>query len=562
MGYTAGMKKKDGVNAGMYSAIDSDKLNSASEVGSVLGALEDLVSIVDCNYRYVAVSHGYSLFFGLTAKQIIGKSAAELHGQEIFEQTLKANLDLALTGEEVHLQFWRPNQAGELRFLDSRHTLYTGNLISGKGIAIVARDITVLKQTQAALEKEKSLLNTIINAIPDFVFVKDKLGVYQRCNKSFEALLDTSSDNIIGRTDNDLMSKPSAKYVKARDQEVKNSGQELRCDEPVTYNDGQKRLVDMLKQPLINDEGDIEGIMGIGHDVTREREIEYKLQLAALVFETTSDCCFILSNQGEILSSNLAAKERFPKICTDTRILITELFYSSSVPPTLEKIIRSELSWHGEITSQDQTPFLATLNAVLDDDQQVEKFVITLRDNRLHKAREQELLTQAYHDHLTGLPNRLLLKTKLESAIIRAERQRRQIAVLFIDLDNFKPVNDLHGHFEGDNILIAVAKRLQDNMRKVDTLSRMGGDEFIALIDIADNSQAQVVAEKLTHCIEQPFILKGANVNLSASIGISLFPSDSRIAEQLLQCADKAMYHAKNNLMRSFSFYAEIPQDD
>jgi diguanylate cyclase (GGDEF)-like protein len=130
--------------------------------------------------------------------------------------------------------------------------------------------------------------------------------------------------------------------------------------------------------------------------------------------------------------------------------------------------------------------------------------------------------------------------------------------VLFIDLDNFKPVNDQHGHFEGDNILIAVAKRLQDNMRKVDTLSRMGGDEFIALVDVADNSQAQAVAEKLTRCIEQPFVLKEVNINLSASIGISLFPSDSRTAEQLLQNADEAMYHAKSTPLHSFSFYADI----
>lgn len=558
MGYTASMIKKDSVGADIHSINNLNELDTVSDMSSVLAALEDLISIVDHEYRYVAVSYGYSLFFGKQAKDIIGKTAAELHGQEIFRQVLKPNLDLALAGEEVHLQFWRHNQCGELRFLDSRHTLYTGKLVSGKGIAVVARDLTVLKQTQAALEKEKYLLNTIIDAIPDFIFVKDKLGVYQRCNKSFEALLDTSSDKIIGRTDNDLMSKPSAEYIKARDQEVKNSGQEQRCDEPVTYNDGQRRLVDMLKLPLLNDDGDVEGIMGIGHDVTREREIEHKLQLAALVFETTSDCCFILSSQGEILSANLAAKERFPIVTTEKRVLITELFYSSNVPPTLEKIIRSELSWHGEITSQDQAPFLATLNAVLDNDQQVEKFVIILRDNRLHKARERELLTQAYHDHLTGLPNRLLLKTKLESAIIRAERQRRQIAVLFIDLDNFKPVNDQHGHFEGDNILIAVAKRLQDNMRKVDTLSRMGGDEFIALVDVADNSQAQAVAEKLTRCIEQPFILKEVNINLSASIGISLFPSDSRTAEQLLQNADEAMYHAKSTPLHSFSFYADI----
>lgn len=552
------MKNKNNIATDRNHICDLGRAKTVSEMHSILEALDDLVSIVDQNYRYTAVSRGYTVFFGLLAKDIIGKTVAELHGKEVFEQAIKPNLDLTLAGEEVHLQFWRPNQFGELRFLDSRHTIYTGELVSEKGVAIVARDLTVLKHTQAALEKEKHLLNTIIDAIPDFIFVKDKFGVYQRCNKSFESLLDTPSDRIINKTDNDLMSKSSARYIKRRDQEVINSSLELRCDEPVTYNDGQKRLVDMLKMPLLDNTGEVEGIIGIGHDVTREREIEHKLQLAALVFETTSDCCFIISSKGEVLSSNYAAKEQFPNLTTNNKTLITELLCISNTPPTLEKIIDSELSWHGEISSQDKKPFLGTLNAVLDDEQHVEKFVLTLRDNSLHKERERELLTQAYHDHLTGLPNRLLLKTKLESAIIRAERQRRQIAVLFIDLDNFKPINDLHGHFEGDKILIAVAERLQNNMRKTDTLSRMGGDEFIALIDIANNSQAEFVAEKLSKCIEQPFGLKETNVSLSASIGISLFPSDSRVAEQLLQNADEAMYHAKNNPLRAFSFYTDI----
>lgn len=556
------MKNKNNEDTAMQIITDPQKHETASDVCSVLQALEDLVSIVDHNYVYVAVSRGYALFFGIPTEEIIGKKASEIHGAEVFERVIKPNLDQAFAGEEVQLQFWRKNQNGELRCLDSRHTPYTGNLVTHKGVAIVARDITLLKQTQAALEKERYLLSTIINAIPDFIFIKDKRGVYQRCNKSFEALLDSTSEEIVGQTDNGLMSAHSANYVRSRDLEVIKSREEVRCDEPVTYNDGQRRLVDMLKFPLFDENNEVTGIMGIGHDVTREREVEYKLQLAALVFETTSDCCFILSKQGVILSSNLAAKERFSPACATAEHPITDLFYCSNVPPTLEKIIRTEFSWHGEVTSRDQQPFLATLNAVLDENQQAEKFVLILKDNSQHKERERELLSQAYHDHLTGLPNRLLLQTKLESAIIRAERQRRKIAVLFIDLDNFKPVNDIHGHWEGDKILIEVAQRLQNSMRKVDTLSRMGGDEFIALIDIATDEQAQTVAEKLAHNVAQPFLLKNASIYLTASIGISLFPADSRVAEQLLKKADEAMYHAKINPVKPFSFYTDIPLHD
>ena len=556
------MKNKSNSDATTQTKTDLQRPETPSDICSVLQALEDLVSIVDHNYVYVAVSHGYTLFFNTPTEEIIGKKVSDIHGTDIFERALKSNLDSALAGKDKQFQFWVPNKNGELRFIDSRHTPYTGSLVAERGVAIVARDITLLKHTQAALEKERYLLNTIINTIPDFIFIKDKRGVYQRCNKSFEDLLDTTAEQIVGKTDNGLMSAHSANYVRGRDLEVIKSKEEVRCDEPVTYNDGQRRLVDMLKLPLFDENNEVSGIVGIGHDVTREREVEYKLQLAALVFETTSDCCFILSNQGTILSSNLAAKECFPKVCCASDHPITDFFYCSNVPPTLDKIIRTEFSWRGEVTSQDQQPFLATLNAVLDENQQPEKFVMILKDNSQHKERERELLNQAYHDHLTGLPNRLLLKTKLESAIIRAERQRRKIAVLFIDLDSFKPVNDLHGHWEGDNILIQVAQRLQNSMRKVDTLSRMGGDEFIAIIDITTDYQARTVAEKLAYHIAQPFLLKNTSVSLSASIGISLFPNDSRIAEQLLKKADEAMYHAKSTPLKPFSFYTDIPLRD
>ncbi len=553
------MKNKKNRRTETQTKTNSPRPEATSDICSVLQALEDMVSIVDHNYVYVAASHGYTVFFGLSTEDIVGKKASDIHGTDVFERIIKPNLDQTMAGEEVRLQFWRHNYKGELRFLDSLHTLYTGNLVSQKGVAIVARDITLLKHTQAALEKERYLLSTIINAIPDFIFTKDKRGVYQRCNKSFEALLDTTSDEIVGKTDNGLMSAHSANYVRSRDLEVIESKEEVRCDEPVTYNDGQRRLVDMLKLPLFDENNDVTGIIGIGHDVTREREVESKLQLAALVFDTTSDCCFILSNQGTILTSNLAAKDCLPDACNASDASITDFFYCANVPPTLDKIIRTELSWHGEVTSRDQQPFLATLNAVLDENNQPEKFVLILKDNSQHKEREKELLNQAYHDHLTGLPNRLLLKTKLESAIIRAERQRRKIAVLFIDLDSFKPVNDLHGHWEGDNILVQVAQRLQSCMRKVDTLSRMGGDEFIALIDITTDDQALTVAEKLAHHVAQPFLLEDNSISLTASIGISLFPSDSRVAEHLLKKADEAMYHAKNDPLKPVSFYTDIP---
>ena len=136
--------------------------------------------------------------------------------------------------------------------------------------------------------------------------------------------------------------------------------------------------------------------------------------------------------------------------------------------------------------------------------------------------------------------------SRLESAIIRAERQLSQLAVLYIDLDNFKPVNDRYGHGVGDQVLIQIAERLKLCFRSTDTLARIGGDEFVALVDIEDKQHVIPVAHKILHSLEPPVQLnENDQAIISASIGISIFPEDAGTADELLHSADKAMYKAK-----------------
>lgn len=527
---------------------------------SILGALDDLISIVDKNYRYIAISKGYTDFFGKQYDDIIGKHVEEIHGEERFYNNIKPFLDKTLLGEEVRLQFWGENKTGELRFLDSKHTPYIGRLSKELAVAVVARDITELVQAQTALEGERNLLNTMVNAIPDFIFSKDSDGIYQLCNGSFEEFVGISKENIIGKTDYEIMSKASAQYIVEKDSEIKTSLQSVRVDEWVTYNDGRKRLLDMYKLPLLDNDRKATGIIGIGRNVTHEREAEEKLLLASLVFDTTLDACLILSKEGRILSSNLAAKEQFKELKhnEDQSLSALDLFYTpNSDSSGLVRILTTEKSWHGEICSSDHRHYVATLNAALDNVGRVEKIVFILRDNQHNFKLEKDLVSKAYSDALTGLPNRLLFMSRLESAIIRAERQRRQIAVFFIDLDKFKPINDKYGHLEGDKVLADIAQRLREKIRETDTLARLGGDEFVALIDIESEKQAKAVAKKLVESLEQVFTIGSENkpILISASIGISLFPSDAVTAQALLHLADQAMYKAKRSLSDAYRFH-------
>ncbi|WP_271274542.1 diguanylate cyclase domain-containing protein [Aliamphritea hakodatensis] len=525
---------------------------------SILSYIDDLVSIVDKNYRYRAVSKGYESFFGCDHSQIIGKHVSEVHGEAVFETHIKAELDRTLAGEEHTFRFWRPDSRGDLRFLDVKHTCYRGPLTEGPGVAVVVRDVTEIVRANEATEQKQELLNTIINAIPDLIFAKDSNGVYQVCNKSFEEFLGFTAEHIIGKTDYELMSEESATYINRRDKEVRASHEAQRYDEWVRYQDGRRRLLDMYKLPLLEKGRSEAGVLGIGRNVTYERKAEQNLLMASLVFDTTPDPCIIFDNKGGIISCNEAAIKRFDQLKSDYQKQdINDLFHCPSLANLdLNTLLGDTCSWYGEICScSENNSLLATINLVQGQFEQLNKYVLIIRDEKTHQEIAENLLHIAYQDSLTSLPNRRLFYSRLESAIIRAERQLSQLAVMYIDLNDFKPVNDQYGHAVGDQVLIEIAGRLQSCFRSTDTLARIGGDEFVALVDIEHPEQAKAVAEKVLKSLDPPLVLDDSDQTIiSASIGISLFPSDAGSAEELLLKADEAMYRAKREAGRYCEF--------
>ena len=178
----------------------------------------------------------------------------------------------------------------------------------------------------------------------------------------------------------------------------------------------------------------------------------------------------------------------------------------------------------------------------------IEGIVLTCRDVSERKAFEEQLAHQAFHDALTGLPNRALFMERLRHALSRARRQVTTVGVIFLDLDNFKVVNDSLGHEAGDSLLVAVAERLGDCVRAGDTVARLGGDEFTILLeDLADDSQLLGLAERITQVLHTPFLVSGREIVTTGSLGIAASLGDSRLPDELLREADTAMYRAKAN---------------
>ncbi|MFI8479488.1 putative bifunctional diguanylate cyclase/phosphodiesterase [Pseudomonas sp. NPDC078700] len=174
--------------------------------------------------------------------------------------------------------------------------------------------------------------------------------------------------------------------------------------------------------------------------------------------------------------------------------------------------------------------------------------------NSLDRA-NTALLQLALHDNLTKLPNRLLLNDRLEQAINKSARIKHQFAVLFMDLDGFKAVNDAYGHFIGDRLLMKVSQRILDTKRSEDTVARLGGDEFVVLVDPSEPSDAASLAQRLVEIIAKPYVIDGNTLNLSVSIGIALFPDDGKSTHELMVNADAAMYHAKETGRNAYCFF-------
>jgi diguanylate cyclase (GGDEF)-like protein/PAS domain S-box-containing protein len=308
-----------------------------------------------------------------------------------------------------------------------------------------------------------------------------------------------------------------------------------------------------------------EGSIWVYADITARKEAEEKLRLSATVLEHIADGVMVVDADGKIVAVNPAfsqitgysEQEALGKDRTLTRSgRHDDAFYQS-----LWTELVTTGFWRGEIWNLRKSGELylewLTVSAVRDNRGQTTHYVGVFSDITQVKESQEKLDHLAHHDPLTALPNRLLFNDRLQHALLRASRDHEQLALLFIDLDRFKNVNDTLGHHIGDELLKQVAKALQEKLREGDTLARLGGDEFIVLLEDVDGQRgAGLVAEKLVAMFEEPFMVAGHELFVTCSVGISLFPTDATDLNMLIRNADVAMYQAKARGRNGYSFYA------
>lgn len=313
------------------------------------------------------------------------------------------------------------------------------------------------------------------------------------------------------------------------------------------------------------DRGRPEHLSGALFDITSIKAAEERLRQTAIVFDNTTEGILITDADGHIVAVNRAFTEitgygadevqgRDPRLLSSDRH--DEAFYR-----VIWESLKRTGHWRGEIWNRHKNgrvfPVLQSISVVEDERGGTTGYVTLFSDITHIKQTEARLEKLAYHDALTGLPNRLLFDERLEHAIRQAARHGGRLAVLYFDLDRFKQLNDTLGHQVGDALLEAIAARLGKRLRRSDTLSRRGGDEFTVLLEnLRQPEQAANVARDILRQLGKPFPLPtGDTVQTGTSIGISLFPDDGREAHELVERADAAMYEAKAAGGGQYRFY-------
>jgi len=291
-------------------------------------------------------------------------------------------------------------------------------------------------------------------------------------------------------------------------------------------------------------------------DISERIRTEERLRLAGKVYEHMCEGVFIADRQLNLLNINPAFAQMTGYCENDCRGMSLLELLSERQPTNFFQALTEQLSewgtWQGDVwfsqRSQRVFPAWLSISGTRGQTGEWAHYVGVFSDISLLKQNEAQLYQLAHHDSLTGIPNRLLLQSRLEHAINLSRRQRKTIALVFIDLDDFKAVNDTHGHLAGDQVLITVAQRLKGRLRSGDTIARLGGDEFVILVEnTPDGFDMLPFIASILDCIRQPIHYKdGISLSVSASVGVSLYPHHGEDAASLIDSADQAMLQVKS----------------
>lgn len=510
--------------------------------------------------RLLDVNRTFEQQTGIDAAQAIGRTATELGIWGTPD--MGPGLLQRLQSESLHnLEMTFRRQNGE-----SFTGLISAQPIDLDGIPaliVVVRDITLVKETQQQLKISEEKFARAFHASPDGLLITRLVdGRLIEANEGFTRITGYVAREAAERSTLELgiWANPEDRQQMVR--AISEQGSLRNFTAPIRTKGGSIRLCELTAQPIpINGEA---CVLTIARDITERQQMQEKLLQAATVFESTAEGVMITDTEQRITAVNRAFTEitgysEAEALGQSPRLLASGQ-HDSAFYAAMWHQLAADGHWQGEIWNRRKNgepyPEWLTISAVRNRDEQITHFVGVFADISTLKHAQARLDYQAHHDPLTGLPNRILFESRLQAALLDATTDAQQGAVLFIDLDRFKHINDSLGHPVGDLLLKGIAARLKEQLRDIDTVARLGGDEFIILLPGLHNAvDAEHVANKVLACFSAPFEADDHEFFTSASIGISLYPEHGNDVATVVKNADAAMYRAKSKGRNRIEFY-------
>ena len=442
-------------------------------------------------------------------------------------------------------------------------------LISLLGISII---VILYRQRQIAeqvAQKEKQKAQFYFDAVETVIVALNAEGIVTEINRKGCEILSYSRSELVGESwfevclPENIRKEVSAVFKSLMRGEDRGSSY---YENEVLTKTGEKKLIAWHNTFVENAKGIIIGTLSTGEDITESKKAELELKRAATVFDNTDEGIIVTDDKANIILVNKAFSKitgyRPDEVLGQNPRFQQSGRHAAEFYRTMWSTLVEKGQWRGELWNRRKNgeiyPAWENINIVKNEDDSITNYVAIFSDISVLKASEERLHYLAHHDALTGLPNRMRFLANLEQAIKSAKRHCHRVALLFMDLDRFKQINDSLGHDAGDDLLKEVASRLQECVRGEDTVARLGGDEFtVILTEIGAHGDAAKIAQKIVNSVRKPVEIGSEIIETTASIGISIYPEDASCSEDMVKTADTAMYHAKAKGKNSYQVFTQ-----
>jgi diguanylate cyclase (GGDEF)-like protein/PAS domain S-box-containing protein len=531
--------------------------------------IPEAIVYIDLKLGCTFVNNVFLATRGFSREFALGKFPRDVYPPALVEE-LQPHIDRAITGQAGSYERQLHFHPGSGRWVRVSITPRIGDDGQVIGYYVVSTDIHDIKVAQAAIEDKERQLRQVIDSIPTPMCFVDAEGRYRYLNDAFVEYVGRPAEEVVGQSVRDILGEDRWLLLEPVVARVR-AGESLSVERLVRFANGRARWMTVRLSPRFRD-GEYMGYYATTSDIHEQKMVEQELRRTNTIlsahFDNTPLAVMEWDTQMRIVRWSGQAEAIFGWSAPEAlgRSLAGWRLVYEEDEAAVQEMVRGLFEGqerHATILNRNYRKDGSVIwvewhnSSLRDESGRVISILSLAQDVSSRIQAEERLQFMATHDGLTALPNSVLLNDRLDSSIARAQRAKARVAVMFLDLDHFKDVNDTLGHRVGDLLLKEVSRRIRAALRQSDVLARISGDEFVIVLeDLHDEDAPDHVARKILEEVRRPFQIEGNEIHVSGSLGLALYPEDGEDAETLLKNADAAMYHAKElgrDGLRTFS---------